>query len=125
MHARNSNGSTPQNFCREPLESSPQQATWGKRRVGLRVVNANSERLTGKQAFVRSLVKFLPWQIAHTCIFQIEGLPYAPTQPTPLVIAGFALVYALIGFYIASALITKNHRAPYDWAAGSYVIVSY
>ena len=104
-------------------ESSPKQATWGKRKVGLRVVNAQGETLTKVQAFTRSLIKFLPWQFAHTSIYHIEGLPLAPVEPSPMVIAGFALVYLLVGIYIASALISKKHRAPYDWASGSYVIV--
>jgi hypothetical protein len=72
---------------------------------------------------VRSLVKLLPWQIAHTSIYHIEGLPFAPVEPPPPVMAGFVLVYLLVGIYIASALISKEHRTPYDWAAGSCVIV--
>ena len=103
-------------------ESSSRQATWGKRKVGIRVVNASGGRLSKKQAFVRSLVKFLPWQIAHTCIYHIEGLPFSPVAPSSMVMAGFGLVYLLVGIYIASALISKKHRAPYDWAAGSFVI---
>lgn len=39
-----------------------------------------------------------------------------------MVMAGFALVYLLVGIYIASALISTKHRTPYDWAAGSFVI---
>lgn len=100
-------------------ESSPKQATWGKRKAGLRVVNANGKTLTRTQAFARSLVKFLPWQIGHTCLFQalaVTGMP-------PAVIVGYVLVYALAGIYIASALISKKHRTPYDWVSGSYVIV--
>jgi len=103
-------------------EGSPRQATWGKRKAGIRVVNANGETLTRLQAFARSLVKFLPWQIAHTCIFHIPGWPLAVTGMPSGVIAGFALVYLLAGIYIASALVSKKRRAPYDWAAGSYVI---
>ena len=44
------------------------------------------------------------------------------TVVPPEVIAGFVLLYVLVGIYIASALISKKHRTPYDWAAGSYVI---
>ena len=104
-------------------ESSPKQATWGKRKVGIRVVNANGKTLTRLQAFVRSLVKFLPWQIAHTCLFHIPGLPLAPVEPSSTVMAGFALVYLLVGIYITSVLISEKHCTPYDWVSGSYVIV--
>ena len=104
-------------------ESSLNQATWGKRKAGLRVVNADDRKLTRKQANIRALVKLLPWQIAHTCLFHIPGWPLAVTTIPPWVTFGFVLVYLLVGIYAASALISKKHRTPYDWAAGSYVIV--
>ena len=104
-------------------ESSPRQATWGKRKAGIRVVDANGGTLSRKRAFVRSLVKLLPWQIAHTCIFQVGGFALTSVQPTPLETLGFMLVYLLVGIYAASALISKQHLTPYDWVAGSYVIV--
>jgi len=100
-------------------ESSVKQATWGKRKAGLRVVNANGGTLNRNRAFVRSFVKMLPWQISHTCLFQMIAITPVP----PAVTAGYVLLYVLVGVYIASALISKNHRTPYDWAAGSQVIV--
>jgi uncharacterized RDD family membrane protein YckC len=103
-------------------ESSSRRATWGKRKTGLLVVNERSERLTFGRALLRSFLKFLPWQIAHTSLFHWEGLPFAPAEPAPMVMVGFGLVYLLVGIYIASALISKQHRTPYDWAAGSSVI---
>jgi len=79
--------------------------------------------LTRKQALVRSLLKFLPWQIAHTSIFHIQEV--VPGQePAPFDITGFVLVWVLVGIYVISALISKERRTPYDWAAGSYVIVT-
>ena len=104
-------------------ESSPIRATWGKRKAGIRVVNANGRTLTGIQAFVRSLVKLLPWQIGHTCLFHIPGWPLAVTTIPAGVIVGFIFLYVLVGIYIVCALISKKHRTPYDWASGSYVIV--
>lgn len=103
-------------------ESSSAQATWGKRKAGIRVVDENNTRLKPIHAFVRSLVKLIPWQIAHTCLFHIPGWPFAVSTIPPAVIAGFVLVYVLIGIYIACALISKQNRTPYDWAAGSYVV---
>lgn len=103
-------------------ESSAHQGTWGKRKAGIRVVNVQGGTLTKSQAFARSLVKFLPWQIAHTSIYQIkEIVPGGPSEPFD--ITGFVLVYFLVGIYIFSALMSKKHRTPYDWISGSYVIV--
>jgi uncharacterized RDD family membrane protein YckC len=114
----------PVGLCFALQESSPRGATWGKRKAGLRVVNANGEGLTQKQALVRAAVKLLPWQIAHTSIYHIEGWPLAPVQPTRLVMGGFVIVYALVGIYVLSALVSRKHRTPYDWVSGAYVIVA-
>jgi uncharacterized RDD family membrane protein YckC len=105
-------------------ESSPRQATWGKRKAGLLVTDSQQGMLSRGQALVRSLIKFLPWQIAHTSLFHWEGWPIAPAEPTPMVIAGFVLVWVLVGIYFLTALFTKDHRTPYDWVAGSYVLVN-
>jgi uncharacterized RDD family membrane protein YckC len=104
-------------------ESSSRRSTWGKRKAGLLVVDVRRGTLTRWRAFTRSFLKFLPWQFAHTSLFHWEGWPFAPVEPTLMVLIGFGLVYLLVGIYIASALMSKKHRTPYDWAAGSYVIV--
>lgn len=105
-------------------ESAPAQATWGKRRVGLKVVDGQGNRLSRPRAFVRSLLKFLPWQVAHTSLFHIEGWPFAPTTPTPVVTAGLILAQILVVVYLLSLAVGRKHRTPYDWAAGSFVIVA-
>jgi uncharacterized RDD family membrane protein YckC len=103
-------------------ESSPRQGTWGKRKAGIRVITAQGESLTKIQALVRSLVKFLPWQIAHTSIYQIrEVVPGG--EVAPFNFTGFVLVYLLIGIYLAAMFISKKRRTPYDWISGSYVVV--
>lgn len=103
-------------------ESSARQGTWGKRKAGIRVVNSQGGILTKMQAFMRSLVKFLPWQMTHTSIYQIKEI--VPGGPSELFdITGFVLVYFLVGIYVFSALMSKKHRTPYDWISGSYVIV--
>lgn len=104
-------------------ESSSKKSTWGKRKAGIRVVNTDGETLTRWQAFIRSVVKMIPWQIGHTCLFHIPGWPFAVTTIPPAVIGGFILLYALVGIYIASVFVSKKRRTPYDWVAGSYVVI--
>lgn len=101
-------------------ESSSKQAGWGKQKVGLQLVNKEGERVLFRQAFGRNFFKFLPWQIAHTCIFHIEGVPLNPQEPPLWVNIGFGLVWLLVLFYLLTIGIAK--RAPYDWLAGVYVI---
>jgi len=103
-------------------ESSSQMATWGKRKAGLRVVNQNGGRITRPRAFIRSLVKFLPWQLAHTGLYHIPGWPLAPEAPPPFVLAAFAGVWLMVGAYIGTMLFTRTHRTPYDWLVNSFVV---
>jgi len=103
-------------------ESSLAQATWGKRRAGVSVISTAGGRLSRPQAFLRSLVKFIPWQIAHTSLFNIPGWPLNPQPPSPWVIAGFTVVWILVLLYLLSLALTPTHRAPYDWLAGSAVV---
>lgn len=54
-------------------EGSARQATFGKRRAGLRVIRAGGGRLDLGRALLRSALKFLPWQMAHTAVIQLLG----------------------------------------------------
>jgi uncharacterized RDD family membrane protein YckC len=70
------------------LECSPWQATWGKRKMGLCVVDTHGARLSFPRSLVRSLLKFLPWELTHACLWRIPGWPLAPTAPSPVITAG-------------------------------------
>jgi uncharacterized RDD family membrane protein YckC len=101
-------------------ESSPYQATWGKRKKGLRVVTAAGARLSLSKALARSLVKFLPWQLAHISIPRLLWVENPPMWVT----VNLVVVWLLVAVYLAFLWLTKTHRTPYDWLAGSMVIVS-
>ena len=105
-------------------ESEPAQATWGKQRAGLQVGDAHGKKLNRKRAFWRNLVKFAPWQLAHTSIYHVEGWPLAPQTPSPAVMASLILVWLLVLLNLASLLLSKSHQTMYDWLSGAYVIKS-
>jgi uncharacterized RDD family membrane protein YckC len=105
------------------FECSSWQATLGKRKIGLRVVNTRGTRLSFPRSFARSLLKFVPWELTHACLWRIPGWPLAPATPSPIITAGLVLVWVLIGTYLLSLLVSKKHQALYDWIAGTYVIV--
>lgn len=104
-------------FC----ESSTGRATWGKRVAGLEVVGLFEPRLSRPRTLVRALVKFLPWELAHGCLWRIEGWPMEPRQPTPTILAGLALSWLLVIVWIVSIFVARG-RTPYDRAAGSRVL---
>jgi uncharacterized RDD family membrane protein YckC len=100
-------------------ESSAKQATWGKSRQALTVADKNGNRIQFRMAFARVVLKFAPWEIAHTLIWEISYFP--GTNPI-LINTGFALVYGLIGLNLASLLMTKNYQTIYDLITGTYII---
>src|SRR6516225_12143248 len=97
------------------LECSPWQATWGKRKMGLCVVDTHGARLSFPRSLARSLLKFLPWELTHACLWRIPGWPLAPTTPSPIIMAGLVLVWVLVVAYLVSMLVSKKHQALYDW----------
>lgn len=46
-------------------ECSKWQGTWGKRKMGIRVVDNNGQRIGIGRSFIRTAIKFLPWETAH------------------------------------------------------------
>jgi uncharacterized RDD family membrane protein YckC len=100
-------------------ESSVREASWGKQRLGLKVTDHDGNRITFWRAVARTGLKFVPWELAHTLIWQIY---FTPNQFSQWITAGFVTVYLLIGANIASLLFRKDRQTLYDLLAGTYVI---
>jgi uncharacterized RDD family membrane protein YckC len=101
-------------------ESSPQQATWGKQRLKLKVADRNRKRIHFWRALGRTLLKFVPWEISHTLIWQIY---FSPQTESVWISYGFALVYFLIGLNLVSLVISKTRQTLYDFLTNTYVIL--
>lgn len=100
-------------------ESSAQQATLGKQRVGLKVTDYNRERISFWRSFARTLLKFIPWELSHTFIWELS---FFPREDSALITYGFGLVYLLVGINIASLIMTEKHQTIYDLLAKTYVV---
>lgn len=100
-------------------ESSIRQATWGKQRLRLKVTDQYRNRIPFWRSLARTGLKFVPWELAHTLIWQIA---FTPNQFSSLIAAGFATVYVLIGANLASLAFRKDRRTLYDLLSGTYVI---
>jgi len=98
-------------------EGSHRGATWGKRRAGIAVVGAHGTRLGYRRSLLREAVKFLPWQLAHTCVIRLSF----GSQSSAL-LAGAIVAQLLVGVYALCLWLSRNHRTPYDWIAGAYVM---
>lgn len=99
-------------------ESSPRQASWGKWRRGLRVVDGRGERIGFGRALVRSAVKFLPWELGHYAVWQFS---WSGSEPPPFVTVVLIAVYTLVALYVALPLLLASRRSVYDFVAGTRV----
>ena len=100
-------------------ESSARQGTWGKQRLHLKVTDHNGGRIHFGRALWRTLLKFIPWELSHTLIWQIS---FAPEATSVWINYGFLLVYGLVGLNFLSLLVSKKHQTLYDFLARTYVI---
>ncbi len=100
-------------------ESSARQATWGKGRLGLKVADRDGNQIRFWRAFGRALLKFVPWEISHTLIWQIA---FSPRMDSVWIDYGFVLVYLLIGLNILTLGLTRTHQTLYDILTNTYVI---
>lgn len=100
-------------------EVSVRQATWGKRKLGLQVTDTNNRRLSLARSLGRTALKFIPWELAHTLIWQVR---FAPADGDAWITSGFVLVWVLVGANLVSLLWQSTHQTLYDWLAGTYVI---
>lgn len=94
-------------------------ATAGKRALGLRVREAEQERLRHGVAFRRTAVKLLPWEL-----LVIGWLLPSPLHATPEAGTRWALLAGLVlyALYAAAAARSPAHQAPHDRAAGTVVV---
>lgn len=100
-------------------ESSVKQATWGKQRMGLKVADHNGDRISFWRAVARTVLKFIPWELSHTLIWEIN---FSGGLLSKVVNYGLVLVYVLIGLNIASIFMSRTRQSLYDLLSGTFVI---
>ncbi|MGZ0149566.1 RDD family protein [Kribbella sp. WER1] len=100
-------------------ETSTRHATIGKRALHLHVTDTKAGAPPSRrQILVRTVVKLIPWELAHFFIWQLV----AAGTPTPSwITTGLVAVYALPLIYLAMVAFRKDARAPHDLAANTAV----
>lgn len=104
-------------------EASDSAASWGKRRVGLRVVG---DPAAGKppsigQAALRNAIKFSAWQVAHLGVLRVTGtIPHRHAHAIGSTLLWSA--YLVTAADVAPALLRTDSRALHDLAAGTQVV---
>jgi uncharacterized RDD family membrane protein YckC len=101
-------------------ESSPWQATVGKKMLGLRVVDSDrGERIRLGRALIRTFVKLLPWEIAHLSNNLPVPVWYAEDPGFRI---GFAVSGVLMVVYMAMVAFGPRRQGPHDLVTGAVVL---
>lgn len=103
------------------LESSRRQATVGKRALGLRVSRVDGRRISFERGLARNGLKLIPWELAHTCLWRIDGWPTAPESPSGWVLIGLILVWVLVAAYFIWMFTNDRCQSLYDVLSGTVI----
>lgn len=94
-------------------------ATLGKSRMGLCVQTPDGEPAGIASITLRNVLKFIPWEIAHTIMWQYS---YNEVFPEWGSIVGLVLVYGLLGIYAVTMFVTPLRQTLYDKVTGLCVM---
>ena len=103
-------------------EKSAKNATIGKRTLGLQVVMIKTSSNHSQGILIRTVLKLLPWEIAH---WGIQWLAfYVKKEAAPPIWVWVVLIVPQVVafFYFASMLYTKGTLSLYDAIAGTKVV---
>ncbi len=99
-------------------ESSDRQATFGKRLFRLRVTGLADEPIGFIRALVRTIIKLIPWELAHFTV--LVPVPWW-SDPDPAPRLSLIVVYILLGLYLIPMFFTWQQRSVHDFLAGTVV----
>lgn len=113
-------------------ESGDQHATFGKRWLGIAVAGASGRPPAFGRALLRTIVKLLPFEIAHLVV-AVPVNPFIDPITAGLilpgmrelggtVLAGLLVALLILGATLLSAALHPDRRALHDLLAGTWVV---
>jgi uncharacterized RDD family membrane protein YckC len=108
------------------FESSARHATIGKRASGLMVISCNSRSSArAGQIAIRTIVKLLPWEIAHFFVWHTVAATANGQTAFPLWLeVGLVSCLLIPIIYLLTAALQADRRGPHDLVAGTRVTTS-
>ncbi len=100
-------------------ESSRWQATIGKRVLRLQVTDDHGGRPPLPRTLLRAVVKFAPWELAHTGVWHVPGTPFV-SEPAAFSY-GIWIAAMLLALWWFASIWLGDGRTPYDRIAGTVV----
>src|SRR5690625_231214 len=86
--------------------------SFGKKKIGIRVVDQNGVPPSVVVAVFRTVLKFLPWELSHYLVYRLVNIGDGDV-PVAYFLIG-ALIYILMFTYIFTAIFTKRKQSLYD-----------
>jgi hypothetical protein len=74
------------------------------------------------RSLIRSGLKFLPWQLAHTAMMHIPGFPMSPGEPPVWSTFLLVVVWVLVAVYLVGLTRLGGYRTLYDRLTGTMVV---
>lgn len=102
------------------LESSARGASLGKRVFGLRVIDVDGQRISFPRAIVRTIAKFVPWEIVHYTICFPEPIDWAAQEG---IRKGFVVSWIVSLAYLLTIAIRARREGPHDLVADTLVVI--
>ena len=94
--------------------------SYGKRKVGIKVVTNQGDSPSVIVSIVRVAFKFLPWELSHFLTYRLVSIGNAEV---PLLYSSIgAIIYILIFAYILTAIFTRKKQSIYDLITKTQVI---
>jgi uncharacterized RDD family membrane protein YckC len=106
-------------------ESGAEQATFGKQKVAIKVVNDRGDPPSRSSIATRTIVKLLPWEVSHTLVWQMQYVSYKEGYDAEVpawIIIGLCMAMAAVLVYVAMIAIRRDGKAPHDIVAGTEVV---
>lgn len=94
--------------------------SFGKKKMGIKVINAKGQTLSVPHAIYRIILKFMPWELSHFLVYRLVKIGDGEVPIYYYFIGG--LIYALMFAYILTPFFTKKKQALYDMAAKTQVV---
>ncbi|MFZ6052484.1 RDD family protein [Halocola ammonii] len=104
------------------FDSNHSKGTLGKRLFKLSVLRSeDSNRISFGKSFGRTILKLLPWEVAHLGVIFPTPLYFAKEpEIQPMTYIGIAL----FGIYVLSILLSKTNQSIYDYLLKTRVVKS-
>lgn len=102
-------------------ENNSRHATIGKRIFKIEIASYPASALTTRKIFIRNLLKFLPWEIAHTGVHWLVYYNQNGAETPVGVYIILTIPQLIMILYFFSIVFSRGHRSIYDSVAGTTV----